>query len=142
MGIELNGFKKRPEATEKTIFLLFGQLAWMMNRYTDVASCYTLTLFTHSVVKYKEEAWVPVLTSFGDEQQYGSVSRINPFLPNLLLGHDVCAGTETLTKTPSNYYLTSLCKVKIHSKVQMTGLVCANTFLSFGDRMIHKAQIA
>jgi hypothetical protein len=36
----------------------------------------------------------------GDEQQYGSVSRINPFLPNLLLGHDVCAGIETLTKTP------------------------------------------
>jgi hypothetical protein len=35
----------------------------------------------------------------GDEQQYGSVSRINPFLPNLLLGHDVCAGIETLTKT-------------------------------------------
>jgi hypothetical protein len=34
-------------------------------------------------------AWVPVLTSFGDEQQCGSVSRINPFLPNLLLGHDV-----------------------------------------------------
>jgi hypothetical protein len=32
----------------------------------------------------------------GDEQQYGSVSRINPFLPNLLLGHDVCAGIETL----------------------------------------------
>jgi hypothetical protein len=44
-------------------------------------------------------AWVPVLTSFGDEQQYGSVCRINPFLPNLLLGHDVCAGIETLTKT-------------------------------------------
>jgi hypothetical protein len=43
-------------------------------------------------------AWVPVLTSFGDEQQYGSVSQINPFLPNLLLGHDVCAGIETLTK--------------------------------------------
>jgi hypothetical protein len=37
----------------------------------------------------------------GDEQQYGSVSRINPFLPNLLLGHDVCAGIETLTKTNS-----------------------------------------
>jgi hypothetical protein len=35
----------------------------------------------------------------GDEQQYGSVSRINPFLPNLLFGHDVCAGIETLTKT-------------------------------------------
>jgi hypothetical protein len=34
----------------------------------------------------------------GDEQQYGSVSLINPFLPNLLLGHDVCAGIETLTK--------------------------------------------
>ena len=36
----------------------------------------------------------------GDEQQHGSVSRINPFLPNLLFGHDVCAGIETLTKTP------------------------------------------
>jgi hypothetical protein len=36
--------------------------------------------------------------SFGDQQQYGNVSRINPFLPNLLLGHDVCAGIETLTK--------------------------------------------
>ena len=47
-------------------------------------------------------AWVPVLTSFGDEQQHGSVSRINPFLPNLLLGHDVCAGIETLTKR--NWY--------------------------------------
>jgi hypothetical protein len=44
-------------------------------------------------------AWVPVLTSFGDEKQYGIVSWINPFLPNLLLGHDVCAGIETLTKT-------------------------------------------
>ena len=42
-------------------------------------------------------AWVPVLT-FGDEQQFGSISWINPFLPNLLLGHD-CAGIETLTKT-------------------------------------------
>jgi hypothetical protein len=38
----------------------------------------------------------------GDEQQYGSVSGISPFLPNLLLGHDVCAGIETLTKT--NWY--------------------------------------
>jgi hypothetical protein len=43
-------------------------------------------------------AWVPVLTSFGDEQQCGSVSWVNPFLPNLLLGH-VCPGIETLTKT-------------------------------------------
>jgi hypothetical protein len=42
-------------------------------------------------------AWVPVLTSFGDQQQYGSVSCINSVLPNLLLGHDVCAGIETLT---------------------------------------------
>jgi hypothetical protein len=47
----------------------------------------------------------------GDEQQYGSVSQINPFLPNLLLGHDVCAGIETLTKTltlkvlASNWFL-------------------------------------
>jgi hypothetical protein len=39
--------------------------------------------------------------SFGDQQQYGNVSQINPFLPNLLLGHDVCAGIETLTKTVS-----------------------------------------
>jgi hypothetical protein len=43
--------------------------------------------------------WVPVLTSFSDGQKHGSISRINPFLPNLLLGHDVCAGIETLTKT-------------------------------------------
>jgi hypothetical protein len=43
-----------------------------------------------------------LLTSFSDEQQCGSISRINPFLPNLLLGHDVCAGIETLTKT--NWY--------------------------------------
>jgi hypothetical protein len=33
--------------------------------------------------------WVPLLTSFDDEQQCGSVSRINFFFPNLLLGHDV-----------------------------------------------------
>jgi hypothetical protein len=38
----------------------------------------------------------------GDEQQCGSVSPINPFLPNVLLGHDVCAGIETLTKTEDN----------------------------------------
>ena len=32
---------------------------------------------------------------FGDEQQYGSVSWINPFLPNLLLGHDIlCRNTN------------------------------------------------
>jgi hypothetical protein len=34
----------------------------------------------------------------GDIQQYGILRRINPFLPNLLLSHDVCAGIETLTK--------------------------------------------
>ena len=48
----------------------------------------------------------PALSSspdlLGDEQQCRSVSRINPFLPNLLLGHDVCVGIETLTKT--NWY--------------------------------------
>jgi hypothetical protein len=42
---------------------------------------------------------LPVLTSSGDEGQCRSVSSINPFLPNLLLGHDVCAGIQTLTKT-------------------------------------------
>jgi len=41
-------------------------------------------------------AWVPVLTSFGDDKQSGSV------IANLLLGHDVCAGIETLTKTLRN----------------------------------------
>ena len=45
--------------------------------------------------------WVPGLTSFDDKQQYGSVSQINPVLPNLFLGHDVCEGIETLTKTSS-----------------------------------------
>jgi hypothetical protein len=40
-------------------------------------------------------ALVPVLTSCSDEQQCGNVSWINPFLCNLLLGHDVCAGIET-----------------------------------------------
>jgi hypothetical protein len=43
-------------------------------------------------------AWVPVLTSFGDQQYCESVSWINPFFPNLLFGYDVCAGIETLTK--------------------------------------------
>jgi hypothetical protein len=43
-------------------------------------------------------AWAPILISFNVEQQCGNVSWRNPFLPNLLLGHDVCAGIETLTK--------------------------------------------
>jgi hypothetical protein len=41
----------------------------------------------------------------GDEQQYGSVSRINPFLPNLLLCHDVCAGIETVTKIDGLHFI-------------------------------------
>jgi hypothetical protein len=42
----------------------------------------------------------------------GSVSWINPFLPNLLLGHDVCAGIETQTKTAPLFLLMSfsLCR--------------------------------
>jgi hypothetical protein len=39
------------------------------------------------------------LTSFGDEQWHGSVSWINPFLPILFLGHDVCTGIEILMRT-------------------------------------------
>ena len=50
-------------------------------------------------------AWVSSPDFLGDEQQYGSVSWINPFLPNLLLGHDVCAGRESLTKTESMFLL-------------------------------------
>ena len=39
--------------------------------------------------------WVPVPTSFGNEQQHLNVSWLNPFLPNLLLGHDVlCRNTK------------------------------------------------
>jgi hypothetical protein len=38
------------------------------------------------------------LNSFGEEQQCGSISWVNPFLPNLLLGHDVlCRSTITFT---------------------------------------------
>jgi hypothetical protein len=45
----------------------------------------------------------------GDEQQYGSISRINPFLPILFLGRDVCAGIETLTKTERKGFIPSYC---------------------------------
>jgi hypothetical protein len=54
----------------------------------------------------------------GDEQQYGSVRQINPFLPSLLLGHDVCAEIETLTTTSINVhtgvekYPESACRMK------------------------------
>ena len=58
-------------------------------------------------------AWVPVLTSFSDEQQFGNVSWINPFLPNLLLGHDICAGIETLTKTLCYFHL-PFCNIEVN----------------------------
>ena len=47
-------------------------------------------------------AWVPVLTFFGDEQQCGSISWINPFLPNLLLVHDVLCRNKMLLKAIYN----------------------------------------
>jgi hypothetical protein len=59
-------------------------------------------------------AWVPVLNFLGDEQQYGSVSRINPFLPNCFLvmifvqelkpwlRQQYCCLNKTYTMTPSN----------------------------------------
>jgi len=37
--------------------------------------------------------WVPILTSFGDDQHYGSVSWINSFLLNLLFGHGAAIDT-------------------------------------------------
>jgi hypothetical protein len=33
--------------------------------------------------------WVPVLTSFNNEQQCGSMSQISSFLPNLFFGNGV-----------------------------------------------------
>jgi hypothetical protein len=49
-------------------------------------------------------AWVPVLTSFSDEQQYGNVSWVNPFLPppTCFLVMMFCPGIETLTETVTN----------------------------------------
>ena len=38
--------------------------------------------------------WIPVPIPFKDEQQYGSVSQINPFLPKLLFGHGVLLQPE------------------------------------------------
>ena len=43
--------------------------------------------------------WVPVLTSFDDEQQYGSISQRNPFLSNLVFSYVFIATMETLTLT-------------------------------------------
>jgi hypothetical protein len=67
-------------------------------------------------------AWVLVLTSLGDEQQYGSVSWINPFLSNLLLGHDVCARIETLTKTATKYLLRRFSFVNLRSPIWGKGV--------------------
>jgi hypothetical protein len=41
-------------------------------------------------------AWAPVLTFFGNEQQYESVSWTNPFLPNLLLGYEILSRNRNL----------------------------------------------
>ena len=49
------------------------------------------------------QSWPPL-----DGLQCGSVSGINHFPPNLLLGHDVCAGIETLTKTMPYDHVTKL----------------------------------
>ena len=46
--------------------------------------------------------WVQIQTSFDNEQLCGCICSINPFFPNLLLGHDVCVRIETLTKR--NWY--------------------------------------
>jgi hypothetical protein len=59
-------------------------------------------------------AGVSILTSFSDEQQCGNVSWINPFLRILLLGHGVCAGIETLTKTTLQIVI-YLSKIKTRS---------------------------
>jgi hypothetical protein len=59
----------------------------------------------------------------GDEQQYGSVSQINPFLPNLLLGHDVCAGLETLTKT-NPFKVSVLDYVVSYTTTGLIALIC------------------
>ena len=64
---------------------------------------------------------LPDLTSFGDEEQYGSVSQINPVLPSLILGHDVCAGIETLTKTDVKQSSGDLYR-KRGSEVEVTSL--------------------
>ena len=47
-----------------------------------------------------------------------SVSWINPFLPNLLLGHDVCAGIETLTKTICKQFLLQLLNIVLQTWIK------------------------
>jgi hypothetical protein len=49
------------------------------------------------------QSWLPSVMNSNVE----NVSWINPFLTNLLLGHDVCAGIETLTKTATFLILQS-----------------------------------
>ena len=45
-----------------------------------------------------------LLTSFSHEQQCRNVSRVNPFLHNLLLCENcACAGIENMTKTAINF---------------------------------------
>jgi hypothetical protein len=73
----------------------------------------------------------------GDEQQYGSVSQINPFLPNLLLGHDACAGIETLTKTVAKT-LSITKQVPLARRIQPE-LVCSSATMGSGPNssLIH-----
>jgi hypothetical protein len=47
----------------------------------------------------------------GDEQQCGSVNWINPFLPNPILGRDVCTGIETLTKIIGLLWIFFKCQI-------------------------------
>jgi hypothetical protein len=52
------------------------------------------------------QSWHPLVT----DSNVKSVSRINPFLPNLLLGY-VCAGIETLTKTELLLFIVNTWKI-------------------------------
>jgi hypothetical protein len=67
----------------------------------------------------------------GDEQQCGSVSRINPFLPNLLLGHDVCAGIETLTKTSGKDFIYLKLNYFFFQKLKFYEIVTHTYLLSY-----------
>jgi hypothetical protein len=54
----------------------------------------------------------------------GNVSCINPFLPNLLFGHDVCAGIEKQTKTLMPAQGIELLMLKIGLRDLKDDLVC------------------
>ena len=60
-------------------------------------------------------AWVPVLTSFNDEQCCGSISLINPFYANLLWSWCFITAIEALTGTSSKHY----------HKIQLIGVAFA-----------------